>query len=139
MTEGTQPSLADEPVPRSSRITQELLGRFDYTKGCPKCEALKMGDEHRTVHHSRECRKRLEKEMTEDDLLSKKLAEVEERKNKYLARQVESADRDRPTGLETDDDHPDRVVSWIECPKDKRSWAEVQEEEMGKHWTVPTA
>ena len=37
MTEETQPSLAEKPVPRSVRITQELLGIFDYTKGCPKC------------------------------------------------------------------------------------------------------
>ena len=54
MTEETQPSPAGEPVPRSCRITQELLGRFDYTKGCPKCEAVRRGDEHRTVHHSRD-------------------------------------------------------------------------------------
>ena len=93
MTEETQPSLSDEPVPRSFRITQELLGRFDYTKGCPKCEAVRRGDEHRIVHHSRECRKRLEKEMTEDDLLSNKVAEVEGWQNKYFARQVESADQ----------------------------------------------
>ena len=33
--------------------------------------------------------------MNEDDSLSKKLAEVEERKNNNLARQVESADRGR--------------------------------------------
>ena len=95
MAEETQPPHAEEPVPRSFRITQELLGKFDYTKGCPKCEALRRGDEHKTVHHSRECRKRLETEMTKDDTLSKKLAAVEERKKHYIARQVESSDRDR--------------------------------------------
>ena len=87
----------------------------------------------------------------EDQNLSKKLSEVEERKNQYLARQVESADqqpepnapkgesssstiqsgtRDPPGPLETDDDHPDGVISWIECAQDKRTWAEVREEEL---------
>ena len=62
---------------------------------------------------------------------------MDENKSKYLARQVESADRDGPTGLETDDDHPDGVVSWIECPADKRSWAEVQEEYTGVTVSFP--
>ena len=60
VVEETQPPQAEEPVPRSFRITLELLGKFDYTKGCPKCEALRRGDEHKTVHNSRECRKRLD-------------------------------------------------------------------------------
>ena len=90
--------------------------------------------------------------MVEDQSISKKLGEVEKRNNQYLAIQVESADRDRTTGLEaepkiqspqemelgrpcqleTDDDHPDGVVSWIECAQDKRTWAEVQEDELEK-------
>ena len=43
MVEVTQPSQAGEPVPRSLRITEELLHRFNYTKGCPKCDAMKRG------------------------------------------------------------------------------------------------
>ena len=42
--------------------------------------------------------------MNADDGLSKKLAEVEERKNKYLARQVETADRERTHGLKGTED-----------------------------------
>jgi len=48
MVEVTQPSQAVEPVPRSLRITEELLQRYDYTKGCPKCGAMKRGDPHKT-------------------------------------------------------------------------------------------
>ena len=75
--------------------------------------------------------------MIEDSQLPKQLTEVEERKNAYIARQVESADQDRAVSrdagpLETDDDHPEGVVSWIECSRDKRSWAEVCEEEVRK-------
>ena len=60
MAEKSQPSQSAEPVPRSFRITQDLIEQFGFTKGCPKCEALRRNDEHRTIHHSRECRKRLE-------------------------------------------------------------------------------
>ena len=57
--------------------------------------------------------------MNEDDLLSKKVVEVGAKKNQFLARQVESADRDRVTGLETDEKHPDGIASWVECSKDE--------------------
>ena len=75
-----QPSPVDEPVPRSVRITQERLEKFGFTKGCPKCEALRRGDEHKSVHHNTTCRKRIETEMSKDDHLSKKLSDVEEKK-----------------------------------------------------------
>ena len=75
--------------------------------------------------------------MNEDDGLSKKLAEVEERKNKYLAREVETADRDKtvenaasqPGRPEKDVEPQEDIVSWIECSGDRRSWADVHEEE----------
>ena len=41
--EETQSPQSEEPVPRSFRITQELLSKFGYSKGCPKCEALRRG------------------------------------------------------------------------------------------------
>ncbi len=94
-TEVTQPSQTAEPVPRSFRITQEHLAKFSFTKGCPKCEALRRGDEHKTVHHNRECRYIIETEMSRVDLLSKKLSDIEERTNGYLARRVEASDKER--------------------------------------------
>ena len=75
----TPGASASDPVPRSFRITQTLLDKFDYTKGCPKCEAMRRGHEHKTVHHKRDCRKRIETEMNRDDLLSKKLSDIEEK------------------------------------------------------------
>ena len=57
MIEVTQETSTEEPVPRSFRITRELLEIFSYAKGCPKCEALRRGEEHNMVHHNRECRK----------------------------------------------------------------------------------
>ena len=57
--EETQPSQKAEPVPRRFRITSEKLEKFGLTKRCPpKCEALRRGDTHKTVHHNSDCRKR---------------------------------------------------------------------------------
>ena len=89
-TEETQAPQSTEPVPRSFRINQDNLGRFGFTKGCPKCEAMRRGDVHNTVHQSKECRKIIEAEMSKYDLLSKRLVDIEDRKWGYLARQVET-------------------------------------------------
>ena len=94
-TEETQPSRKTEPVPRSVRITQERLDKFGYTKGCPKCAALSRGDEHQSLSHNAECRKRMESEMGKDSVLSKKLSEIEDKKQGFIARQVEASDRER--------------------------------------------
>ena len=72
----TQLPRKAEPVPRSFRITQEKLERFGHTKGCPKCEAMRRGDEHDTVHHSTACRSRIESEMSKDEVLSKRLVDI---------------------------------------------------------------
>ena len=95
MAEETQPPMTGEPVPRSFRITEELLQKFDYTKGCPKCGAMKRDEKSDTLHHSKLCRSRVEDEIKKDDVLSRKLAGVEERKTQFLARKVEESDRRR--------------------------------------------
>ena len=81
-------SLSD-PVPRGLRITRELLERYSFTKGCSKWEAIRREDDINAVHHNRECRKRIETEMTNATEHSKKRREIEERQNKYLARRVD--------------------------------------------------
>ncbi len=62
---------------------------------CPQSGALRRGDEHKHVHHNIDCRKRVETEMGRDDLLSKKLSDIEEKKEGYLARRVEASDKER--------------------------------------------
>ena len=84
-----------EPVPRSIRITEELLQQLDYTKGCPKCGAMKRDEKSDTVHHSKLCRSRIEDEMKKDDVLSRRFAGVEERKTQFLARKVQESDQRR--------------------------------------------
>ena len=89
-------------------------------------------------------------------MFSKKLSDIEERKRGYIARRVEASDKERVdaepvdsgpatatgAGLESTEDTltpgvsdvqpstvESRMCTWIECSHDKRSWAEVQEEE----------
>ena len=95
MKEETQPPQTGEPVPRSIRITEELLQKFDSTKGCPKCGKLRRGEKSDTVHHSKLCRSRIEEEIKKDDVLSNKFAGVEERKTQFLARKVQESDQRR--------------------------------------------
>ena len=83
---------SQDPVPRGLRITRDLLERYGLTKGCPKCEAIRRDDDSNTVHHNRACRQRVELEMAKDADQSKKLKEIEERQNKYVARRIEEQD-----------------------------------------------
>ena len=63
--------------------------------GCPKCEAMRRGDDHDTVHHNTACRGRIETERSKDEVYSKRLADIEDRKKGFLAKQVEASDRER--------------------------------------------
>ena len=95
------PSPTD-PVPRGFRITRDVFEKYSLTKGCPKCEAIRREDDSNTIHHNRECRKRIEAAMTQDVEQNKKLREIEERQNKYLARRVEEHDFGVPRSHSTD-------------------------------------
>ena len=90
--------------------------------------------------------------MGKDEVLSKNLADIEERKKGFLAKQVEASDRERieaggeatssGTRAEPQPEAPVDAVAVsesslctrIECSHDKRTWAEVQEEERERGW-----
>ena len=81
-----------DPVPNSFRVTRELLEWFDYSKGCPKCEALRRGDVKQTAHHSKECRQTIEERIKEYPELKNKLSEVEEMQHRWIRRRIEALD-----------------------------------------------
>ena len=85
-----------DPVPRGFRVTKDLLDKFEFSKGCPKCESLRRGENRTTVHHSKGCRKRIEELMKKDPALNKKVSEVEDRQNRWLGRRVEAHDAPAP-------------------------------------------
>ena len=93
-----QAASSSDPAPRGFRVTKELLEKFSLTKDCPKCESLRRGEERRTVHHSKDCRRRLEGLMAADAELSRKLKEIEDRQNRYMARRL--GEHDRPQEAE---------------------------------------
>ena len=108
--------------------------------------------------------------MSGDDLFSKKLSEVEDKKRGYISRRVEESDRERvnaepviPGSESSPGGEPEaavdaltpgvpaftggsprvtdkppstsesRLCTWIECSHDKRTWAEVREEEQNQN------
>ena len=93
----TGPSPSD-PVPRGLRITRDLLERYSLAKGCPKCEAIRRNHDSNSVHHHRDCRKRVEQALAQDADDSQQLKEIEQRQNKYLARRVEEQDLNKTDG-----------------------------------------
>jgi hypothetical protein len=85
-------SSKTDPVPRGFRVTKDLLDKFQYSKGCSKCESLRRREDRDTIHHSKDCRKLVEELMKQDPALNKKLSEVEDRQNRWLGRRVEAHD-----------------------------------------------
>ena len=53
-----------EPVRRDFRITKRVLERYDYTAGCPGCNAALSNKPRR--EHNKECRELIEAQMHED-------------------------------------------------------------------------
>ena len=71
------------PVPRSMRITQDVVERLGYSDKCLKCRCWARGDYSRPgLGHSVECRRRIERLLGRDELLKKRHDEAEERKNR---------------------------------------------------------
>ena len=54
------------PVPRSVYVTKDMLRRFGYTMGCPKCILLQRGVPPGAVGHSLECRNTMTEKMKGD-------------------------------------------------------------------------
>ncbi len=84
-------------IPRSFRITPQVLEQFGYTiPGCPRCAVLQRdGEVRRTVHHSAACRQRLAKAMKDHPEWSKVIERVEENQNRWMANKVEGGDEGR--------------------------------------------
>ena len=83
------------PIPRSIRITKEMLDKHGYCQRCPKCRAMLRGAPQGTLGHSAECRKTMMEKLKEDPDYREKLEETENRKIRYLAEELEREDRKR--------------------------------------------
>jgi hypothetical protein len=82
--------------PRRAKLTQDIVKRFGYTAGCPKCRSLERGEgANVAIGHSAKCRERLEARMQEDPIFKERLERAENRINENLARYVEAHDPDR--------------------------------------------
>ncbi len=100
--------VAPEAVPRDIKINAEWLrDKYGYTKGCPKCIALRNGKKT-TTGHNKQCRERVMKRMEEDEEMKAKVDKGRERINEYLARRLEEED---------DSTRPEKKVR-VEEPKE---------------------
>ena len=82
-----------EVPPQDVYITRKDLRDYGYTNKCRKCQAIKRGDNSLASRsHDSECRERIKKAMIEDDMRKEKLQKVEDKKNEYIARQVETGE-----------------------------------------------
>ena len=83
----------DIPKVRRMHIDRDMISRFGPTPGCPKCVAIRIGDNSRpALGHSSACRTRIEGKLSEDPVLARKLQKAKEREDEYLARRIEAGD-----------------------------------------------
>ena len=83
------------PTPKRVQITREVINRLGGTPGCLKCRGVLAGDRsYQFVHHTDECRRRMENLMRQDELFSKKLEAAEERQTRRIAEVLERRDRE---------------------------------------------
>ena len=86
LEEDARSDFGGGPTPKRVQITKEVVNRFGATPGCLKCRGVVAGDRsYQYVHHSQDCRSRMENLMRQDDLFSKKLEAAEERQMRRIA------------------------------------------------------
>jgi hypothetical protein len=74
---------ASEYVPRRVYLRSKEFDEHGFTPGCGGCNAMMKG-EKKSIHHSEECRKRMNEAMGKTEVGRKRLEEAERRGDKYL-------------------------------------------------------
>ena len=73
--------------PRRAKLTKDVVERYGFMAGCPKCRSLERGEAgNTTIGHSAKCRERLEDLMKKDPVYKERLDRAETRINENLAR-----------------------------------------------------
>ena len=85
-SEPTERVTIDDPVPKKVRIERRDLEKLGYTPSCPGCYAAKNNRPHRA--HTDYCRSRVERAMTEDPMLRRKLKRLQKGKTDGLMRSM---------------------------------------------------
>ena len=81
------------PTARRAILHKAYFERFEYSANFPKCRSLMRG-EVAGPSHTTECRRRIELEMDRDQILRQRLEAAQERRDKYLASEVERGDEE---------------------------------------------
>lgn len=119
---GGEPSVEDRAAPKRVMITRDIIARYGATAGCKKCRGLVTGDRaYQHVHHSEDCRKRLEDMMRNDEAYREQVERAEFRRTERLAEVLERRMRaqDRQARLDEETARKKRkVVHQTEGEKD---------------------
>ena len=89
-----QESREDRAMPRRVKITREVVMKFGPTADCRKCRGVMANDRsYQCVHHSEQCRARLEKLMKDHEGFREHLERAEHRRTQRLADILEQRDK----------------------------------------------
>ena len=82
---------APERPPYRVKCTKAILEKVGYTPRCKKCAAMRANDKAKTnnLHHTDECRTRVEAEMEKDPTMKKAVQSAEDRQNEWFATRIE--------------------------------------------------
>jgi hypothetical protein len=128
-------------VLRRTKISKHMMGKYGYSESCVGCRAIRTGRIGGYRLHSEDCRRRLEARVAEDQEETARhaaTAAAEQRQAEYIASRLEAHDKQqhqqqqRPAPS-TPPMPP--LVAWQPAGPaaeggQKRSWAEVSEEEL---------
>lgn len=83
------------PIPKRVQITRAVVNRFGASPGCMKCRGVVAGDKsYQFVHHSDNCRNRMESLMRQDNKFSKFIEAAEERQTRRISEILERRDQE---------------------------------------------
>ena len=91
----------ERPVPRNTKITQDILKKFGHTPGCAKCRKWSRNEySHTSLAHSQDCRIRFEAASKTDPTYRDRVERAEQRKMDFYAKEVDGSCKESFLGTE---------------------------------------
>ena len=90
------------PAARQTILHKWYFEKAGYTEGCPKCRSMLRNEESsKSAGHTPACRKRIEEWMQKDPILRVRLESAQNRRDRFLATEVEKGDERQGAPAET--------------------------------------
>ena len=69
------------------------IERHDFTKGCPRCESMRRGEQEISIAHSEACRRRITEAIRETEAGVERIRKQADRQEEALTRALKAEDR----------------------------------------------